>query len=559
MSATSTDPSETQPRAHRRGRMAATTIAALIALSVLAVACGGSGGDGTDPGDAAGDRGATTSTAGVAPAGPEATRLEVVDLPGTVRGARYAAWTADGDAIVLSGIPEGRDTVEILRVAEDGTDLACLTCDLDHTVDEPFLKAIAFPDGERLLVRIGEQSPIVNGTHAVIECAPSVADCTDATLVPIEAPSTDDPAVQQPQREFRLSPDGTTVGFSQVRTAEDGSTAFVASVGALRRDGDRYVVDDARVVSRLGELKNFTPDGAAVLISAFTTLPDRAADPDIVRIDLATGEQTDVTDNGDYDEDIAFAPDQRSYAVFSGRGTGLFETVSQVRRPNDIGPGLDALFSSLFVSHRKELLEPWLVPAGTEQDGELGQPLNPGSLDEGWDARTLVGWHPDGDRLLFWEDRGDPFDAPTADGTRIVVVHLTDRDPTEGPGADPSPAPTWAPSLAGYVPDESAVAESRAGEVSGRVTVEFTPSPDGDGAGTIEVTYEDYSDDGEWVVDGTEAATFEGGLAGSSAYTADLTLSGDHEGFLRADATIAPTGVEGTIESEVDGRALRLP
>ena len=46
-----------------------------------------------------------------------------------------------------------------------------------------------------------------------------------------------------------------------------------------------------------------------------------------------------------------------------------------------------------------------------EQDGDLGQLLNPGSLDEGWDARTLVGWHPDGDRLLFWEDRGDPFDA----------------------------------------------------------------------------------------------------------------------------------------------------
>lgn len=557
MSASSTLSSATHAGgSRRRGRGTATALAALVSVTLLAAACGGSGGDDPSGEDAGGD---PTTTTAAAPTGPEATRLEIVPVPDTVRGARYAAWTADGDAIVLSGIPEGRDTVEVLRVAEDGSDLACLTCDLDHTVDEPFLKAIAFPDGERLLVRIGEQSPIVNGTHAVVECAPSVADCTDATLVPIEAPSTDDPAVQQPQREFRLSPDGTTVGFSQVRTAADGSTAFVASVGTLRRDGDRYVVDDARVVSQLGELKNFTPDGAAVLVSAFTTLPDRAADPDIVRIDLATGEQTDVTDNGDYDEDVAFAPDQRSYAVFSGRDTGLFETVSQVRRPNDIGPGLDALFSSLFVSHRKELLEPWLVPAGAEQEGELGQLLNPGSLDEGWDARTLVGWHPDGDRLLFWEDRGDPFDAPTADGTRIVVVHLTDRQPAEAPDADPSPTPDWAPELAGFVPEPLEIAESRDGEVGGRVTVAFTPSPDGPGGGTIEVTYEAFSDDGEWVIDGTERAVFEGGLAGSSRYTADLTLSGDHDGFLRADATIAPTGIEGTIESEVDGRSLRLP
>ncbi len=137
----------------------------------------------------------------------------------------------------------------------------------------------------------------------------------------------DEPAVQQPQRELRLSPDGITVGFSQVRTAADGSTAFVAAVGRLRRTADRYVIDDARAVSRLGELKNFTPDGRAVLIAGFTTLPDRAADPDIVQIDLTTSEQTDVTDNGDYDEDISFAPDGRSYAVFSGRGTGLFETM----------------------------------------------------------------------------------------------------------------------------------------------------------------------------------------------------------------------------------------
>jgi broad specificity polyphosphatase/5'/3'-nucleotidase SurE len=91
------------------------------------------------------------------------------------------------------------------------------------------------------------------------------------------------------------------------------------------------------------------------------------------------------------------------------------------------------------------------------------------------------------------------------------------------------------------------------------VTVSFEPSADQPGGGTIEVTYEDYTDDGKWVIDGTERAEFEGGLTGASDYTADLVLSGDHEGYLRADAVIAPGSIDGTIESEVDGRALQLP
>ena len=550
-----TAPTHRRPRRHHHRAAAAALALALLGATSCSDAEEPGGSDAQAPGTTATARDEGTA----APAGDEPTEISVVPLPDSVRGARYAAWTADGDAIVVSGIPDGSETVELLRVAEDGSDLACLTCDVDRPTDEPLLKAIAFPDDQRILVRVGEQSPVQNGTHAVVECAPSVDDCAEATIVPIEVPATDDDAVQQPQRELRLSPDGTTVGFSQVRTAQDGATAFVAAVGQLRRDGDRYVIDDARAVSRLGELKQFTPDGAAVLISAFTSLPDRAADPDIVQIDLATGEQTEVTDNGDYDEDISFAPDMGSYAVFSGRGAGLFETASQVRRPNDIGPGLDALFGYLFVNHRRELLEPWLVPAGAEQEGERGQLLNPGSLEEGWDARTLVGWHPDGDRLLFWEDRGDPFDAPTAEGTRIVVVHLTDREPSPAPTTEPSPTPTWAPALAGYVPEALPIAESRDGQASGRVTIVHTASPDVPGAGTIEVTYEGYSDDGEWVVDGVERATYDGGLTGGSRYEADLVLSGDHEGYLRADAAISPTTIDGSIESEVDGRVLRLP
>lgn len=539
------------PVAGGGSRRAALVLAAVVAL--LSAAC--SSGD-SRAGDA--ESAAPTTMSGAASAPSETIEQTIVDLPDEVTGARYPVWSADGEALVFPAMAAGGGTVELYRVAPDGSALACLTCGLPRSGDEPYLKPLAFRDGRRVLLRVGEQSPVTNGTHAVLECKPSVADCTDAELVPIEVPDTGDEAVVQPQREFRIAPDGETVGFTQVRKGADGAERFVSIVGMLRRAEDRYVVDDPRSVTSLGELKNFTPDGTAVLISAFTTLPDRAADPDVIRIDLASGEVSDVTDNGDYDEDLAYAPDMASYAVFSGRGQGLFETVAQLRRPNDIGPGLDCLFGYLFANHRKELLEPWLVRAGAEQTGELGQLLNPGALAEGWDARTLVTWHPDGTRLLFWEDQGDPFSAPTADSTRFVIVDLPDREPAPAADAGPSPTPTWAPELAGLVPDALPIAESRDGEVSGTVTVTQTAG-DRPGSGTIEVTYDGFSDDGGWVIDGTESSSYDGGLVGGCEYRANLTASGEHEGTLRADATIAPGGLDGSITSTVDGRELSLP
>jgi hypothetical protein len=330
-------------------------------------------------------------------------------------------------------------------------------------------------------------------------------------------------------------------------------------VGRLRRadDGTAYEVDDPRVVSTLGELKNFTPDGQAVLVAAFTTLPDRAANPDIVRVDLASGEEEAVTVDGDYDEDISLSPDQRWYVVASGRGSGLFETVSQVRRPNFIGPGLEPLAAYLFAHHRRELLEPWLVRVGAEQNGDQGQQLNPGSLDDGYDARTLMTWHPQGDRILFWEDQSDPFGPPTG-ATRIVVVHLTDRHPAAPEPASPSPDAGWAPALAGFVPPPLPAQPSRDGAVGGTATITRRAGPESEQT-LIEVNYDEFSDDGEWVIDGTESATYEDGPLGATTYTADLVLSGAHRGFLRAEATISAGAINGTIESDVDGRALHLP
>jgi hypothetical protein len=239
----------------------------------------------------------------------------------------------------------------------------------------------------------------------------------------------------------------------------------------------------------------------------------------------------------------------------SGREAGLFETVSQVRRPSLLGLSLDPLTGALFAGHRPEVLDGWIVRAGTERDGNLGQRIPAPDPDSGYDSRSIWNWRPDGTAITYWEGTGSGFENDPTD-TRLVVASLVDRAPVpDAPDGEAIevPDPGWAPELAGFVPPVVVPGESRDGEHSGSVTVTVTEQ---DGGQTVAVTYDDFSDDGEWVVDGIERSDRRSGIA---TYTADLTLSGGHEGYLRADAVISIGGIEGEITSSVDGHELTLP
>lgn len=74
--------------------------AAVVALSLLAAACGAD--DGAGPAPTSSTTVAPDGSTPVGGSGEEATELTVVPLPATVRGARDAAWTADGEGILFS-------------------------------------------------------------------------------------------------------------------------------------------------------------------------------------------------------------------------------------------------------------------------------------------------------------------------------------------------------------------------------------------------------------------------------------------------------------------------
>jgi hypothetical protein len=485
----------------------------------------------------------------------ETIEVDVVPMPDTVTAPRFPWWSADGERLLFAGDPDGSERTEIMSVAPDGSDLECLTCGLSPGVTEPLLKPITFEDGRRVAVRVGDQSPIKASDHAILECTPSVADCASAELVPLVAPAADDPSVSQDQRELRVAPDGEHVGINQVRTDANGEAHLVAIVATLRRTATAYELDDPRVVSTRGELKSFTPDGERVLVAIFTPGPFETANPDVISIDLATGDEQRVTYAPDYDEPVEHSPDGEWYVVGSGREAGLFETVSQVRRPSLLGLSLDPLTGALFAGHRPEVLDGWIVRAGTERDGNLGQRIPAPDPDSGYDSRSIWNWRPDGTAITYWEGTGSGFENDPTD-TRLVVASLVDRAPVpDAPDGEAIevPDPGWAPELAGFVPPVVVPGESRDGEHSGSVTVTVTEQ---DGGQAVAVTYDDFSDDGEWVVDGIERSDRRSGIA---TYTADLTLSGGHEGYLRADAVISIGGIEGEITSSVDGHELTLP
>lgn len=385
--------------------------------------------------------------------------------------------------------------------------------------------------------------------------------------MPLHFPDSEEGTTFQKGREVRMAPDGEHIAFTQIRATPTGEPGYLANVGTLRRSEDSYEIDDARVVSAKGEAKSFTPDGQGLVVSEYVDTPE-AADPDVFRYDLGTGRRTRLTYADDYDEDLRFAPDGKHYVTGSGRNSGIFATLSQITRPNFLGPGYQPLFFTLFNQRRErpDLLEPWLVRTGSEKHGALGEPLAPGATGNGWDSRMKNHWSPDSTKVTFWQQN------MTDDAeSRLVVADVGDR-PSEAVPTRTSPDADWADPLKNYIPATFEPAESRAGHKSGSVTVEQHAEKDDPEVTRVKVTYRDFSDAGKSVIDGTEQSDYTpGGMAGTAHYTADLTLSGEHEGALTADLHADPgTGdghepvpgeakLEGKAVSEVDGRRLRLP
>jgi hypothetical protein len=518
------------------------------------------------------------------PPPPEPLASDLVPLPAGVL-PEQPGWDATGEFLLFSYRSGDVAAIELARMRPDGSDFACLTCGAGLVA--PVRSLRPFEDGARVLVNSGNGA---SPSWRVLECTPSVADCQSAQILPIELPANPDPT--SPTLQYRVphvTRDGEHFVWTEVRGRPLGN--FVASLGRLEREADRYVVRGARVIApplgtlalgddpllwqRLAanyEAKEAQPRGGRDYVIAGTP---EAGHYDNVALDLETGEVRRLSRHPDHDEGVELSPDEAWMVTGSARGNERLEFLGLVPRP----PYIEGMaFSVHFVGvagqpsdgagnpggdprERDCYLEPWLLDRWGERGDYLGQELLAPAPD-GFEPSPGVAWHPDGTKLLLMESRWKRLTPPgEMPETRLRLVRLTSRvplDPAAVVPAVPTPEPGWAIRYEDWVVPDSTGVTVIAGRVSGTATL--THELPNVLSGALQVDYERYSDDGERVLDGFERLSIPLLVTGAE-YSVDLRLRGRERGSMKGTLLYDFTTDTNTgeIRSRLGRRRLRGP
>lgn len=500
---------------------------------------------------------------------------QAVKLPPEVTQAYMPQWAPDGQHITFV-FAAGSAAPQLGISNPDGSDFHCLTCGTEKLLgsDATFGpgnelamgKQFPFPDGKRIMSALpGSGGDTANFGFSVVECLPSIYDCQSHTTTAIRLPRSAPEPVQN--REGRLSPDGRFFAWTEV-DAEHGP---VMAIGRLEKGPERYEIADARSLNpaftlgddpegwALGapqyEFKRFAFDGHTVTYAAEAT----ALNYDTFTIDLRNGNRRQLTRDPEWDEDVQFSPDGHRLLQLSSHGLDRMSAFSQLPRP----PFID--FAS-FVQVGRYMLqtigthgcmqEPWLMGAKGQQGAYYGQPLN-ALISPGWRSSTIFGWNPDGRSLVISEARSPQVTDPSVLSRRLVVVSL----PGEKPQPVKSPKqwvfPEWAPPLSGWegLIGRQVVNQVVHGTKSGTATIDYAGYF---AAGSFSVSFDDYSEDGKHIVNGTESLVTELAPNGGS-YGAHLALTGAETGSLDAELDLTKDSATGPFQSTLNGKTKGLP
>jgi hypothetical protein len=517
-------------------------------------------------------------------------------------------WTPDGRHILFQNQVDGRTWF----INSDGTGLHCLTCSLSDDPGPSMQGGLffvqSFPDQQRLLMGSGVDVTYGSGGAAaeyglsylgqlagvpqqamappskdvadVLECHPSLFDCRTHLVLPIDMSADANPSEPVGQRRtWHLSPDGKHLLWMEVRP--DGTVMVVAK---LVREGDRYAALDPRDINPPGpagssdpnpdhwsyvgqtfEGKSFAAGGQQVEYLGGPSMGNF----DVYTVNLATGARHRLTSTPDWDEDGALSPNGRFLVTASWRTMRRIDVLGgmlpEVHAYIDF-PFMSAIVANYVSSHTGFQcdLTPWLLPGSGDNGGSaLGQPLAPYAGGNSYVANNLEGtpiWSPDGTKVLLQERIYGP---PQGTGSlepvlgsvpnRLLIAQLGVHPSRPAPVAS-SDVGSWAPSTrsAGTGFDQPATVTIH-GHGGGTATITY--------AGNIlssadSVTYSRFSDDGKTFADGTESINNQQLLITPVSISADITISGAHHGFFRANMTAgegAGQTPSGTVESELDG------
>ncbi|OLO99127.1 hypothetical protein BVU76_27305 [Mycolicibacterium porcinum] len=474
---------------------------------------------------------------------PEVERV-ILEMPDGVKNPVNPRYSEDGKSIYFSGTPTAGGRTEIYQISIDGSHVECVTCGVSTEETGNLAKPVPFTDGSGrvlVLVNVDGESP----RYSVLETGVNGKE-----LVPVTTPDGGGYIIDR-QREMRPSPDGTHVLFTRIVVGENGALQALPVVGTLTRTEDGYVVEDARVVYPTGEGKQWTPDGKGVIILGGQY---DAGNVDDIVVNLETGEVTRLTANPDYDEDTDLSPNQQWIAIGSTRGLDALTPMTRIERQNFLPVYVGAPVYGAYATPINVSNQEWVLEVGDELDGENGLPLF--ETGDGWTARSMPSWNPDGTAVTFWESSVDD---PTQ--SRLVIANLKYTTSVGPVAADRStPDPDWAPALGTYVAKTTPLPP--VGTYSGAKggTAVVTETTDSTGHTTRKVVYTDYVNEDGMILNGYESADYAASQ-NEVHYLADVTVTGTHTGSLKADATMNAfqQSLTGYITSDLDGDVQSLP
>jgi hypothetical protein len=470
----------------------------------------------------------------------------ILNIPDGVKNPANPRYSEDGKSIYFAGTPTAGGRQEIYQISVDGTHTECVTCGVSPNETANLAKPVPVTDGSgRVLVLIqdGNSPP----RYSILEDG-----VNGRQLVPVTTPPGGGFAIDA-QREMRVSPDGQYVTFTRIVLGPNNLLQALPIVGTLNRTATGYEVLDARVIYPTGEGKQWTPDGKGVVILGGQY---DAGNVDDIVVDLATGEVRRVTASLDYDEDMDYSPNQQWIAIGSTRGLDALTPMTRIVRQNFLPVYVGAPVYGFYAQPINVSNQEWAVAVGDELNRENGIPLF--DTGDGWAARSMPSWNPTGDAVTFWESGvADPTQS------RLVIANLKYTTSVGPVAADTTtPDPTWAPRLSTYIPATTPLPTvgTYAGVGGGSAVVTEAPDPN-DAARTIRtVTYTNYVNEDGMVLNGTESADYNRGQT-VVHYLADVTVTGTHAGYLKADATINAfqLSLTGYITSSVDADVQSLP
>ncbi|KAL4747219.1 hypothetical protein BDW72DRAFT_206693 [Aspergillus terricola var. indicus] len=371
--------------------------------------------------------------------------------------------------------------------------------------------------------------------HNIVDCGASLLttdECTPAKsfIYPIFWPTTPDGSGPGGvPREMRLHPDGIHMGWS-LFTSNGGQNAFFGrlqfnpnpSTGAVLLvdvnllhdpDGPSILAINEKGELELhyeaisiGELRGFSGTGDEILYLGAT---HEANNFDIFAVHVTTGRVRRLTSHPEYADPVAFSLDNEWFVVMDTRGSDRQMWLSGMR---GIPPLIDLVTASAAAStrnnHHRRFFQPILIDRHGDRGAYFGQQVNSRNPAFSYDGTMIVYWQ----ALVTAPACGGINPLPCLESTaqggrtyRVMLARPFDRKPT-APAAV-FDVPDFLPWATPFFPG-SDFPEHRGLSPGSLANATFLADSRSELIRTVSVEYDNYSGDGEHVINGLESVIF---------------------------------------------------